>query len=472
MSELKCPHCGQVFTVDANDYALILNQVRTKEFNADLDRRLKELHEQQESKVALALEKQQVAFKDELNRREQKLAELQAKLTVAEQRKAQELEIAMNQKDKEIAALRAQLEVEAERKKAEIDHAVSDKDQQITKLRSEVEQHAAQLKMALMEQDSKAKEELRAKEETITALRNSVESGKQAAQIRENSMREQFEMQLKTAQEQVEYYKDFKARLSTKMIGESLEQHCATQYEQMLRPMMPTAYFEKDNDASEGSKGDFIFRDFGEDGTEYISIMFEMKNEDDRTVTKHRNEDFFKKLDKDRTSKHCEFAVLVSLLEPESELYNAGVVNVSHKFDKMYVIRPQFFLPLISLLVQTSKKSLEYRQQLEVARSQSVDLSNFEAELTDFQTRFRNTMRLAQSHYEEAIKQIENSIAALTRTRDALLGSSRQLRLASDKAEALTIRKLTRKSPSIAAKFKEAREAQRAVVVEDVTDKE
>ena len=471
MSELKCPHCGQVFTVDESDYAQIISQVRNKEFNADLDRRIAELHLQHQREVELALQKQQGSFRDQLNEREKQMGDLRAKLREEQSRNAAQMELAMNAKDKQIDSLKSKLEMADARHQSEIDHAMSDKDQLITKLQSELKQYDTHLKMALMEQDSKAKEELRAKDEAITDLRNSVESGKQQAQIRENSLRDQYEEKLKNAQAQVEYYKDFKARLSTKMIGESLEQHCATQYEQMLRSMMPTAYFEKDNDASEGSKGDFIFRDFGEDGTEYISIMFEMKNEDDRTVTKHRNEDFFKKLDKDRTSKHCEFAVLVSLLEPESDLYNAGVVNVSHKFDKMYVIRPQFFLPLISLLVQTSKKSLEYRQQLDVARSQSVDLSNFEAELADFQTRFGNNMRLAQSHYEEAIKQIENSIAALQRTRDALLGSSRQLRLASDKAEALTIKKLTRKSPSIAAKFKEAREAQRAVVVEEAQEK-
>ena len=245
--------------------------------------------------------------------------------------------------------------------------------------------------------------------------------------------------------------------MSTKMIGETLEIHCSTQFNQMLRPMMPNAYFEKDNDASGGTKGDFIFRDFGEDGTEYVSIMFEMKNEADETATKHKNEDFLKKLDTDRRAKGCEFAVLVSLLEPDNELYNGGIVDMSYRYDKMYVIRPQFFIPMITLLVQTSKKGLEYRQQLAIAQKQSIDVSNFESQLEDFRERFGKNYRLASEKFKTAIDEIDKSIQHLNKIKDALVGSEYNLRLANDKAEALTIKKLTRGNPTMKAKFEEAR---------------
>ncbi|MBO4738072.1 MAG: DUF2130 domain-containing protein, partial [Bacteroidales bacterium] len=250
---------------------------------------------------------------------------------------------------------------------------------------------------------------------------------------------------------------DLKAKMSTKMIGETLEIHCSTSYEQQMRAMLPNAYFEKDNDISGGTKGDFIFRDY-ENGIEYVSIMFEMKNEADTTATKHKNEDFFKKLDEDRKKKNCEFAVLVSLLEPDSELYNGGIVNVSHKFDKMYVIRPQFFIPIISLLVQTSKKSLEYKKQLAIAKSQSVDVTNFEEKLMDFQTKFGKNVELAKAKFDDAIKNIDDTITKLQKVRDALLGSENNLRLANDKAQDLSIKKLTRGNPTMEQKFKEARE--------------
>ena len=256
------------------------------------------------------------------------------------------------------------------------------------------------------------------------------------------------------AQEQIDYYKDLKTRMSTKMVGETLEVHCSTLFNQLLRPIMPNAYFEKDNDASGGSKGDFIFRD-SDNGQEYVSIMFEMKNEMDETSTKHKNEDFFKKLDQDRREKHCEFAVLVSLLEPDSELYNGGIVDVSHRYEKMYVIRPQFFIPLITLLVQTSKKSIEYQRQLAVARSQSVDVSRFEDQLNDFKDKFGKNYRLASAKFQTAIDEIDKSIQHLQKIKDSLIGSKNNLRLANEKADALTIKKLTRGNPTMKAKFDE-----------------
>ena len=274
------------------------------------------------------------------------------------------------------------------------------------------------------------------------------------AEIRERAMKEEYETKLKLANEQIDYYKDLKTRMSTKMVGETLEIHCSTLFNQLLRPIMPNAYFEKDNDDKEGSKGDFIFRDF-EDGQEYVSIMFEMKNEMDTTATKHKNEDFLKKLDEDRRKKNCEYAVLVSLLEADSELYNGGIVDMSHRYPKMYVIRPQFFIPLITLLVQTSKKSIEYQRQLAVAQSQSIDVTNFESQLTEFKEKFGRNYRLAAEKFQTAIDEIDKSITHLQKIKDALIGSENNLRLANDKAESLTIKKLTQGNPTMKAKFDE-----------------
>lgn len=318
-----------------------------------------------------------------------------------------------------------------------------------------------------MNEQIKAQESIKDKEDVIAQLKLNVQMEKQQAVNSANSIKEQYEYQLKMAKEQLDYYKEMKIRMSTKMIGESLEIHCSTQFNQMMRPVMPNAYFEKDNDASGGSKGDFIFRDFADDGTEYVSIMFEMKNEADETASKHKNEDFFKKLDADRKSKRCEFAVLVSLLEPDNELYNGGIVDVSYKYDKMYVIRPQFFLPIISLLVQTSKKSLEYKQQLAIAQSQSVDVSNFENQLNDFRDKFGKNYRLASEKFKTAIDEIDKSILHLQKIKDALIGSENNLRLANDKAESLTIKKLTRNNPTMKQKFDEARKGSDYIDIED-----
>lgn len=390
MKELICPNCHKAFKVDEADYASIVNQVKNAEFNAEIDRRIAELHDRQ---------------------------------------KATELTLALAGKEQEIA-----------------------------RLQSAINESDSKMKIAIMEEQRKAQENIQSKDAEIAQLKANAELSKQAAAIHENTIKEQYELKLKTAQEQVDYYKDLKSRMSTKMIGETLEIHCSTQFNQMMRSMMPNAYFEKDNDASAGSKGDFIFRDFAPDGTEYVSIMFEMKNEADETATKHKNEDFLKKLDADRKAKGCEFAVLVSLLEPENELYNGGIVDVSYKYDKMYVIRPQFFLPIISLLVQTSKKSLEYKQQLAIAQSQSIDVTNFENQLLYFQDKFGKNYRLASEKFKTAIDEIDKSIQHLQKIKDALIGSENNLRLANDKAEALTIKKLTRNNPTMKAKFDEARE--------------
>ena len=398
MKELKCPKCGSVFTVDEADYASIVSQVRNAEFDGEVRRRITELHARQEA--------------------EQKAAKAEAEQQY--QKKLFEKEQSLGAKDNEILRLKALVDAAEEKKKFEIQAALA------------------------------------AKESEISGLKAQSELDRKEAQLRERSLLDQHKRELDAKDEQVAFYKDFKARKSTKGIGESLEQYCYKVYNQSLRPVMPNAIFDKDNDASEGSKGDFIFRD-SEDGTEYISIMFEMKNENDTTATKHRNADFFDKLDKDRTKKNCEFAVLVSMLEMDNDMYNDGIV-VAPGYDKMYVVRPENFIPLITLLVQTSKKALEYRKELVVARRQSYDVTDFEDNLAKFKEAFGRNYRLASEKFKNAIDEIDKSINHLQKIKEALIGSENNLRLANDKAEDLSIKKLTRGNPTMKAKFDEARE--------------
>lgn len=398
MKELKCPKCGSVFTVDEADYASIVSQVRNAEFDGEVRCRIAELHARQEA--------------------EQKAAKAEAEQQY--QKKLFEKEQSLGAKDNEILRLKALVDAAEEKKKFEIQAALA------------------------------------AKESEISGLKAQSELDRKEAQLRERSLLDQHKRELDAKDEQVAFYKDFKARKSTKGIGESLEQYCYKVYNQSLRPVMPNAIFDKDNDASEGSKGDFIFRD-SEDGTEYISIMFEMKNENDTTATKHRNADFFDKLDKDRTKKNCEFAVLVSMLEMDNDMYNDGIV-VAPGYDKMYVVRPENFIPLITLLVQTSKKALEYRKELVVARRQSYDVTDFEDNLAKFKDAFGRNYRLASEKFKNAIDEIDKSINHLQKIKEALIGSENNLRLANDKAEDLSIKKLTRGNPTMKAKFDEARE--------------
>jgi hypothetical protein len=448
MKELKCPKCGSVFTVDEADYASILQQVKNQEFESELRRRLAEMDSRHKAEQLLASAKAQQDFQIQLN---QKMAELNAKEA--------EIERIKHQGQTEIADLRHQLKNIAAQKEAEKNLALAAKEQQIASLNATIGQHQANIEIALLKQKNETQEIIRRKESQIQQLISDADLEKTQAKIRESELVKRHHHELQAKQELVEYYKDLKTRMSTKMVGETLEIHCSTLFNQMLRPVMPNAYFEKDNDASDGTKGDFIFRD-SEEGTEYVSIMFEMKNEMDTTATKHRNEDFFKKLDEDRRKKNCEFAVLVSLLEPDSELYNGGIVDVSYRYPKMYVIRPQFFIPLITLLVQTSKKSLEYKRQLILAQSKEVDVTNFENKLMDFKTKFGRHYGLAAKKFDEAIKQIDDTIAKLTKVKESLIGSENNLRLANQDTEELTIRKLTYKNPTMKAKFDEARKGE------------
>lgn len=455
MKSLKCPKCGNVFQVDEADYASIVNQVKNAEFEAEVNRRLTELSERHKAEQELATAKTEKSFQSLLSKKEIELSAKDAEIERLKSDKNSEQSRLREEMTAEIIRLKAQLDGIAAQKASEMNLALAEKDQRIAQLNSAIEQNDSKLQLAVMEERNKAQMSIQAKETEITRLRSAVELEKREAQIHEAALMKRHEDELRMKQEQVDYYKDLKTRMSTKMVGETLEQHCSIEFEQYLRPLMPNAYFDKDNDASDGSKGDFIFRD-SEDGTEYISIMFEMKNEMDTTATKHKNEDFLKKLDEDRKKKGCEFAVLVSLLEAENDLYNNGIVNKSHLYPKMYVIRPQFFVPFITLLVQASKKSLEYRKQLILAQSKEVDVTNFESKIESFKNKFGRHYELASKKFADAIKDIDATIAKLQKVREELIGSENNLRLANQDTDDLTIRKLTYKNPTMKAKFDEA----------------
>lgn len=459
MKELKCPKCGNVFQVDEADYASIVSQVKNAEFEAEIGKRLNEISSRQKAEQELVAAKAEQGFQQQLNQKEIELNSKNAEIERLKNGVESALEKLKGEKEAEITKLKNKLQNIESQKQNELALALAQKDQMIATLNSKIEQNDSKLQLALSEERNKAQQTALEKDMEISRLRSDVELEKREAKIHETALVKQHEEQIRMKQEQIDYYKDLKTKMSTKMIGETLEIHCSTLFNQMLRPVMPSAYFEKDNDASDGTKGDFIFRDF--DGeTEYVSIMFEMKNEMDTTATKHKNEDFFKKLDDDRKKKNCEFAVLVSLLEPESELYNGGIVDVSYRYDKMYVIRPQFFIPLITLLVQTSKKSLDYKRQLILAQSKEVDVTNFESKIEDFKTKFGRHYELASKKFGEAIKDIDATIAKLQKVREELVGSENNLRLANQDTDDLTIRKLTYKNPTMKAKFDEARKAE------------
>ena len=452
MNEIKCPNCGKVFSVDEASYASVVSQVRNKEFMAEVQRRAEELERQQQLQRQTDKLQSEQGFQRQLNekdkeleRRNAEIARLEEQVKSASSAKEAELRKAMAEKDVEIVRLQEQMKNIAQSKQAEI-----------LQLQGQVAQSQSQTQVAVLKEQNRATQLIQQKDNEIASWKSRLDAEKNDSMRREQDIRQGYELQLRQKQEMVDYYKDLKTRMSTKMVGETLEAHCHTLFNTTIRPIMPQAYFEKDNDASGGSKGDFIFRDF-DDGFEYISIMFEMKNEMDETATKHRNEDFLKKLDEDRRQKGCEFAVLVSLLEPDSELYNTGIVDVSHRYPKMYVICPQFFIPLITLLVQTSKKSVALQQQLESAKSQSVDVTNFEAKLNDFKERFSNNYRLASEKFQRAIEEIDKSIDHLQKIKANLLGSENNLRIANNKAEELTIKKLTYQNPTMKAKFDDAR---------------
>lgn len=435
MNEIKCPNCGTIFKVDEAEYASIVSQVRNSEFYDELKRRIAEREGQYKAEQKNAELKAEQDFKDKLN--------------------AKELEVMA--KNEEIGRLKSRLDRISNEKDLKFKDVLNEKDQSILKLTEQLKQSSLENEKAVLEERDRLQEQINEKNRQLVELQAKVKSEQDAAKLREKDIKEVYEQKLKDKQEQVDYYKDLKTRMSTKMVGETLEVHCSTEFNRVRASMYPRAYFDKDNDVKGGSKGDFIFRDYAEDGTEYISIMFEMKNEMDETATKHKNEDFFAKLDKDRTEKKCEYAVLVSLLEPDSELYNTGIVDVSYRYPKMYVVRPQFFMSLISILVQASAKSIDYKRQLVAARQQSIDVTNFEDQLNKFKEGFSRNYRLASEKFRAAIEEIDKSISHLQKIKDALIGSENNLRLANDKAEDLTIKKLTRNNPTMKAQFDAAR---------------
>lgn len=428
MAEIKCPKCGTTFKVDDDSYADILSQVRSAEFEKELHNRLSENAKQAEADKRLALAEQasknerEIAknsanLQKELSEKEREIAELQAKNAEV------------------LADLRAQLAQSEIAQKLAVSEATAPIQQKLDKLKNELDTQVDRAKQ---------------NEETI----------KMQAKLREASLVSKYEGEMKFKDEEIERLKDMKVRLSTKMVGETLEQHCQTEFNRLRATAFKDAYFEKDNDARTGSKGDYIYRENDENGNEIISIMFEMKNENETTATKHKNEDFFKELDKDRKEKKCEYAVLVTMLEADSELYNTGIVDVSYKYDKMYVIRPQFFIPMITLLRNAALNAQAYRAELAAVRAQNIDISKFEENMEAFKAGFARNYDLASRKFKEAIDSIDKTISQLQKTKDALLSSENNLRLANDKASDLTIKKLTRGNPTMAAKFADLKRAQ------------
>lgn len=481
MNEIKCPHCGQVFTVDESGYAALLNQVRDHEFQRELNERISLAEKNREQDMALAVVKAEEELRAQIAQRDSQLA-AQTEQFRAE---AKDLQLAaQNEKaelEKQLEALKAQLqslasEADTARKLAVADalNAESDKLRAVEKerdslaqqLETQRQQASTETQLALQKQESTLKDARIAVERERDELRAQVVREQEALARIEAEHKATLAEKLAAKDEliadrerEILRIQDMKAQLSTKMLGESLEQHCEIEFNRLRPTAFPHAYFEKDNEVIEGTKGDFVFRDFDEEGNEIISIMFEMKNEADDSVNRKTNESHFKKLDADRKKKNCEYAVLVSLLEPENELYNAGITDVSYRFEKMYVIRPQFFIPIITLLRNAALSSLQYRKELALVRQQNIDVTNFEDQLADFKDKFGRNYRIASQKFQKAIEEIDKSIDHLQKIKDNLIGSENQLRLANDKAEDLTVKKLTRKNPTMKALLDEAREA-------------
>ncbi len=428
MQEIKCPKCGEVFQVDESGYAAIVQQVRDKEFSKEIQNRENQFETEKENALRLVKLEAEKLLTERLNQKEAEIKELKYKITQEQLSKENAIQETEALKDKQISEL-----------KNKLDNYNKDKELEISKLINEKDK------------------ELSLKDNNINELKHQQEFSKQEYLLKEQTLKDNYEEKLRFKDEEIARYKDFKSKLSTKMIGESLEQHCEISFNQLRATGFKDAYFEKDNDARTGSKGDYIFRDYDSEGGEFISIMFEMKNEADTTSTKKKNSDFLKELDKDRREKKCEYAVLVSLLEPDNELYNNGIVDVSHCYEKMYVIRPQFFIPIITLLRNAALNSIDYKRELAVIKAQNIDVANFEAEMNDFKEKFSKNYRLASERFHKAIEEIDKTIDHLQKTKEALLASDNNLRLANNKAEDLSIKKLTKNNPTMQAKFAELR---------------
>lgn len=457
MQEIICPHCKKAFKVDEAGYADLLKQVRDHEFEQQLNERLELAEKDKQNAVELAKSQVSGEMQKTASEKDAEIKELKAKLEAGDVQQQLAVTEALKAVEKERDSLASELEKAKEASETNIQltearltqklqETAATKDAEIQGLKATIESHDVTQKLAI-------KDAVNLVEKERDELKNSLEQAELQKQLGEQSLKDKYETQLKDRDDAIERLRDMKAKLSTKMIGETLEQHCETEFNRIRATAFPNAYFEKDNDASSGSKGDYIFKDTTEEDTEIVSIMFEMKNEADTTATKKKNEDFFKELDKDRNEKECEYAILVSLLEPESELYNTGIVDVSHRYPKMFVIRPQFFIPMITLLRNAATKSLEYKTELALVRSQNMDITNFEEKLEKFKSGFSRNYDLAARQFQAAIEEIDKSINHLQKTKDNLLKSGNNLRLANDKAQEVTIKRLTHNNPTMKAKF-------------------
>lgn len=459
MNEVICPNCKKAFKIDEAGYADILKQVRDTEFDKQLQERLALAEKDKNNAIELAKEKFSGQLRDALSEKEGEISKLKAELGNADLNKSLAITEALKAIEKERDGLQNALEKAKRESEAssnlekaahqnQLQETAAKKDAEIQELKARLSAAENSQKHAVAEAQSSAEREL-------NKLKSDLEKAQLETKLSEQSLKDKYETQLKDRDDAIERLRDMKAKLSTKMVGESLEQHCETEFNRIRHTAFPRAYFEKDNDARGGSKGDYIFKDLDESGIESVSIMFEMKNENDQTATKKKNEDFLKELDKDRNEKQCEYAVLVSLLEPESELYNTGIVDVSHRYPKMYVVRPQFFIPIITLLRNAAQNSLKYKSELELVKAQNIDITNFESDLDEFKKGFARNYDLASRKFKTAIDEIDKTITHLQKTKDALLGSENNLRLANNKANDLTVKKLTKNNPTMAEKFQE-----------------
>ena len=434
MSQIKCPNCGTIFQIDESQYHDILQQVRNEEFE-------KELQEREQNSNALIQSKLEKEYESKILKKEQEIISLKEKLESNSQlvkaETEKELQEQLNKKDIEISKLEQNQKLQ---------------ENELNYLKNNISNNEKVLKAQL---ENVYQSKLNQKDLEMKTLQGQIDHSKMEYQLKERNLKEKYDTLLQTKDEQIAYYKDFKLKQSTKMIGESLEQHCEIEFNKLRATGFQNAYFEKDNDARTGSKGDYIYREFDENGTEIISIMFEMKNENDQTSSKHKNEDFLKELDKDRNEKNCEYAVLVSMLEADNELYNTGIVDKSHRYEKMYVIRPQFFIPIITILRNAAIHSLQYKNELIEIRNQNIDITHFEESINDFKARFSKNYQAASTKFNKAIEEIDKTISHLQKTKEALLSSERQLQLANNKAEDLSIKRLTRNNPTMKKKFEE-----------------
>lgn len=458
MNEIKCPHCHKIFTIDDTSYADIASQIRTKEFNKEIHEKLEQSNNQHKSELALAEEKAQNSYEKKLAQKEKELVELQAKIDSGEQDRKiaissveADMKKILAEQEKKIIELETKAKSIEKEKEFETKQALAEKEKELLEITSKMNAIESEKRLEIAQTTS-------SKEKEITDLKSKIQLQEKEAELEKKALEEKYENEIKQKDDTIAFYKDFKARQSTKMVGESLEQHCETEFNRLRMTAFQNAEFGKDNDAKSGSKGDYVYREHDANGHEIISIMFEMKNEGDETATKKKNENFFKELDKDRNEKKCEYAVLVTMLEANSDLYNDGIVDVSYAYQKMYVIRPQFFIPIITLLRNAALNSLQYKQEAALMREQNIDITNFEDDLSAFKEGFARNYDLASRKFKTAIDEIDKTITHLQKTKDALLSSENNLRLANNKAEDLTVKKLVKNNSTMSKRFDDLRE--------------